>query len=855
MRRLVLALVALAAIHVRCQVDDSTPGWFPFDVPGLDVPPGSPVDLSALVQEPAGNRGFLRAENGHFVDGSGQRVRLIGTNVTGDSCFPDPEQGERLARRLRQWGFNCLRLHFMDFTRTGSIWQDPKTGTLSEEQLVRLDRFMDACARNGIYLDLNLHVSRDYPGQPQLPGSRLLTMGKTLDRWYDPYIAMIEDYARGLLDRKSTVTGVRWGDNPAIGCIEINNENTLINEIRADYRKLPDPWAAALTAKWTAWLESKYQTDAALRAAWNRDVLPLGEELLAGRSWVVENAGGSASTLVQDGNVWRWTATKAGNASWNLQMQVKNLRVEPGRYTFSFRARSKTGNHISHTLMLDRDPWGTVGLRASLDLTPEWQDFTITTPVVAPSVDGPLRLNFSLGNTVGEVEFADFSLRPGGGKGLPADQSLETGMRIPDDDVVDDVVNDWCAFLIDTEMATTRRLVRFLKEDLKCRAPIADTQVTYGGAGGVRRESELCDYIDIHGYWEHPSYVRNEKGWVTDFRIHNTTQVSSPSAGTLGGLACNRVAGLPFSVSEYNTPAPNDHGAELFPLLAAMAALQDWDALYSYTYRDFGKDYENTALKKYFHLIGRADLLVHIPAAVHLFRLGALAPAQETTSVSLPLDQVPSLTRSHYRLSGLWSELGGDLGSTWLRRWELHVKPTGQPEVLDALPHAEGIQAAGPVRWFPTDPAGPWFSLNVPSVRLLIGHVGGRTFPVGDTAFSVADRPWPRDLPAYACISLTALDGLPVAESRRLLLAASARTENHSMAWNADRTSVQGKDAWGQGPTLSEGVPLLLTLPGKAFTAHALDPLGQLGKAIQVTGSQLHLRAEDQTLWVLIERE
>jgi hypothetical protein len=853
MKRLLAVLAIVLAVPARCQVDANTPGWFPFDMPGLEAESGTPVDLSALNAEPAGAHGFLRAVDGHFVDDRGQRVRLIGANITGDSCFMEPETADRLALRLRQWGFNCLRLHFMDFSRVGSVWADPENGTLSEEQLERLDYLIEACAKNGVYINLNLHVAREYAGQPKIPGDRVFRMGKSLDRWYEPYVAQIETYARGLLDRKSTVTGVRWADNPAIGCIEINNENTLINENRDAYRQLPDPWGSAFRAKWTAWLRTKYGTTTALRQAWNRDVQPLGDEML-GSDWKLETHSPAEARLVTDNGVTRWEATKAGTAFWHLQMQYRDLHVPPGRYTVTLRARSRTSSTVSHNLMLNRDPWTTVGLRATLKLTPEWQTFTITTPVVAPPVDGPLRLNLSLANQAGEVEIADYSLRPGGGKGLPEGQTLETGIDIPDDDVVGAVVDDWFAFLIDTEMATTKRLVAFLKKDLGCKSPISDTQVSYGGAGGVRRESETCDYIDIHGYWEHPSYTRSEKGWVTDFRINNTTQVSSPSGGTLGGLAFHRVKGFPFSVSEYNTPAPNDHGAELFPLLGAMAALQDWDALYSYTYRDFGKDYEDTRIRKYFHLIGRSDLLVHIPAAVHLFRLGALQPASETTTVVLPRDQAAHLARTDYRLTGLWNRLGAGLGTAWLRRVELVVKPTGEPEVQNGLPPVEGLVSSETVSWNPTDEKGPWFSLDVPSVRLLIGHVGGRTVPVGDTTFAVDGRPWPKDLPAYACISLTALDGKPVAESKRLLLAASARTENTNMKWNEDRTSLVGKDGWGGDTTVSEAVPLTLTLPVGSYRATALDSQGRPGKPVQVTGNALRLRAEDQTLWVLVER-
>ncbi len=857
MRRALLPALVAASV-VSGQVDKTTPGWFEFDMPGLAAAAGTPVDMSGMNAEPAGKHGFVRIEDGHFVDGRGRRLRLFGTNVTGDSCFPEPDESRRLAVRLRQLGFNCLRLHFMDFSWGGetreSLWANPETGALDEaESMRKLDRLVAECAANGIYINLNLHVGRVYPGTPQMPGDRTFRFGKSVDRWYEPFIVMQETFARAMLDRTNTVTGVRWADDPAVCCIEINNENTMIRDQRAVYRKLGEPFASAFANLWTEWLRRKYRSTEALRAAWGRDVQPLGEEMLTPDGWSVENAQGSESTLTKEADVWRWVATKSGQSSWNLQMQFKSLRLAPRRYTLTCRARSRTSNVVGQTLMLDRDPWTTVGLRARHDLTPEWQAFSTTTEVVAPPVDGPLRVNLSLSNKLGDVEFADFSLRPGGGRGLPEGQSLATGVGIPDDDLATDAQTDWFRFLIDTETRTTRRLVRFLKKDLGCKAPISDTQISYGSAGGVLREAELTDYTDIHGYWEHPHYQRNEKGWVTSFKIPNTTQVAS-SSGTLCGNALYRLADRPFSVSEYNTPAPNDHGAELFPLFATMAAVQDWDALYSYTYRDFGKAYEDTQILRYFHLIGRANVLVHAPACARLFR-GQLLPANaEVTQLTLPRSRVAEFAQAHSRLGTLWAKHGLDAGSAWLRRIALRLGDADTPAVENPLPLPEGPRQRGAVRWHPSDKRGAWFSVNAPAVRLLIGHVGGRTFKLGDASVAVSARPWPRDLPAYACISLVALDGKPVAHSAQLLLAASARTENPNMAWNEERTSLVGKKAWGEGTPVSEAVPLTLTVPGRPVVAQALGADGRIRHRIRTDGNTITLREDDRTLWALIER-
>jgi hypothetical protein len=855
----ILFVFAVCVVAARCgaQVSTSTPGWFEFDMPGLEVPEGSPVDMSWLNAEPAGKSGFVQVKNGHFADGKGRPLRLYGVNVTGDSCFPSEDVSPRLAKRLRQWGFNCLRLHFMDFNRKGSIWEDDKTGKLSEEQLARLDRLIAECAKQGIYINLNLHVGRAYPEQPKIPGSRTFRYGKSLDRWYPPYVAMQEEYARNLLDRKNPYTGNRYADEPAIGCIELNNENTMMRDERLDYRRLPKPMRDVFTGLWTDWLKRKYRSTEKLRVAWSRSVQALGEEMLGGEEWVVQNAQGAESTLTHQDGVWRWNATKAGQSSWNLQMQYRGLDCPPGRYTLQFKARSKTTSTIGHTLMLERSPYGTVGLRDRFTLEPEWNSYCITTEVVAPEKDGSLRLNFSLSNKPGSIEFSDFSLRPGGGKGLPDEQSLEAGIDIPVNDVVSDVTADYFAFLIDTEMATTRRLVKYLKNNLGCRMPVSDTQISYGGAGGVLRETTLCDYSDIHGYWEHPHYQRNEKGWVTSFKIPNTTQVSSLKGGTLASMAFHRVADRPLSVSEYNTPAPNDHGAELFPLLSMMAALQDWDALYAYTYRDFGKDYENTALRKYFHLIGRANLLAHAPAGAMIFRKGLLAPAKSELQVILPKKQVSELTRDHARLTELWTKIGVDLGSAWMRKVTLVLDEQAEVPAYrgsNKAPDGERASDCGAVRWSPCDPKGPWCSLNAPGARLLVGHVAGRSFSVGDVTLDVSARPWLKKLPAYACISLVALDGKPIATSRRMILASSARTENQNMQWNDNRTSLALK-GWGTGPTVSEAVPIKLHLPGAAVKAYALDAKGQCSGVLRTSGSTVELRAEDRTLWAYLTRE
>ncbi|MDQ0291874.1 cellulase family glycosylhydrolase [Oligosphaera ethanolica] len=863
MRNMTMAFLAMVAMAFA-QVSSDTPGWVHFPVPGLELPAASAVDMGFLNAAPAGQNGFVRAAGENFVDDRGVPLRFYGTNVTGTSCFPSVEDGRKLAKRLRQYGFNCLRLHFMDPEYNKEvIWEDANAGTLSAERLALLDHFVDALGREGVYANINLHVYRRYPGQPVPDGDRTFHAGKNIDRWYDEYLAHQEDYARRLLGRVNSVNGRRYAEDPAIMCVELNNENTMIADVRKSIALLPESFQTAYRRLWTAWLMKKYGSSDALRAAWSRGVEPLGEVLVSEKmGWYNENGEGAESTLSPgpEGG-WRWLATKSGKSGWNLQLLIRNFKLAPGLYTVRFQARSATVSSISHSIILNGEPWQTLGLSRNIALTPEWQDFEFFGPIVEAVSDTPYRVNVSLGNKPGDVEIRGYSIQRGGGVGLPDGESLEAGVRLPGDRSCSEVLTDYWAFMIDTEMAGTRRLVKYLKEEIGCRMVVTDTQVSYGRMGGLQRESELSDYIDIHSYWEHPHFLRDEKGRSTGFRIRNSAALANANGGSVPLLASWRVAGKPFSVSEYNIPAPNDHSADLFPMFSVVAALQDWDAFFSYSYRDFGKDYANTALQSYFHLIGRSNLLVHVPFATLLYRQGRLAPATRRTTIALPTAMVPEYARQGLRPGQILEQLGGKESAVFTQQLAVMLDGGISDPVLrggDGLPRVADdgaiVSDDGALRFRHDDPAGAYVSLNLPSARMLTGHVAGREFSLGDVTITVAARPWPRPLPAFSCVTLVALDGMPIAESRKMLLAASGRTENQGMKWNDDRTGLSGPKAWGEGPELSEIVPMSVVIPGGALTLRVLDGDGVPQASRVVPDGRFSIGNEERSLWFLLER-
>ena len=57
-----------------------------------------------------------------------------------------------------------------------------------------------------------------------------------------------------------------------------------------------------------------------------------------------------------------------------------------------------------------------------------------------------------------------------------------------------------------------------------------------------------------------------------------------PDQATLFRIAAERLAGKPFTLSEYNHPAPLDAQAECVPMIASFAAAQDWDGIWLFDY-------------------------------------------------------------------------------------------------------------------------------------------------------------------------------------------------------------------------------------------------------------------------------
>ena len=823
-----LLLALLAAVAPAGSAAE--PAWAPFVIPArLDAPPvwfraAAPI----LTNSPR-----VVVRDGHFYRGA-ERVRFWGVNCAFAGSLPPPEEAAAVAARLAAFGVNNVRLHHMDTEPWPSgLWAADGKG-LAPEALARLDRFVAELAARGVSVDLNLHVGRAHCkalGLPE-PGT---DMGKIVTLFVPAVIEAEKNYARMLLGHVNAVRGVRYADDPAVAIVEISNENSFFMwDGDEKLRALPPYYAELLRGQWNGWLQAKYYgSEAALRQTWAAGADPVGSNLLAGvendpAAWALEQHEGCRGEKAAGTYAGRAAiALRPGHTdatAWHLQIGREAIKLEKGRYyTVSFRAAAERARPLEAGVGQAHEPWNTLGAEQHFTLSPEWREYRIGFEATASDDNARVLLSFGGNDTA--LYVADVALRPGGREGLRADESLEkknvalyadaeTGVR----------AGDRWRFLAEAEKAFWEGMREFVHGELRCPAPVAGTIVF--GPLGLWTQSGM-DYIDAHAYWHHPTFPHQQ--WDQgDWLIEQQAMSDHPADGTFPGLAASRLAGKPFTVTEYNHPAPNDYQAECVPMLASFAALQDWDGVWLYAYSHIPGLSEVDHIDSFFDIRPNPAKWGFMPAGAAIFRQApSVAPATQ------PL------------MPGDWKTAADRLIELQPRQYQLVDAAGLKPAEVCLHPFAwtfGGAPAAGTAPAVTLEWANGLYAARAPWMRVATGRAKG-----DDARF---------ELPDSAAAALVATDGKPLAESRAVLLTACGRCENIGMGFSADRRTV-GRN-WGHGPVRIEAVRGRVTVPGAGWKCRALDAAGQPAREVPLESrggdTVVPLAPEYATMWYWLTR-
>jgi hypothetical protein len=823
------------------------------------------TDISSWLHKPAGKFGHIRAVGDQFVTSAGP-IRFWGTNLCFEACFPSREEAERLAARLASFGFNVVRLHHMD---SYSIWgKSPNKTIIDPEKLDMLDYLIFQLKEHGIYVNINLHVSRWLDEKEGFPHRALRPQyDKGLGNFEPRMIELQKKYARDLLTHRNPYTGLTYAEDPAVAFVEISNEDALYTVWNwGSLDDLPEPYSSTFRKLWNDWLRKKYRTTENLRTAWKAGEFPLGDELLQGgqfgndfeKFWRLERDSQTVVNVTslpggpQGSRLLRIQVERKGEVPWRPQISHPGIAVKKGTpYTLSGWVRASKPGNIAVNCMMAHEPWENLGLYTDVSVGPEWKQFRFT--FFAEKDDPNARITVT-GLEPGVYELAQFSFRPGGVVGLAPDQRLEDDsvptMRKRGPIPPEQARADWADFMWDVEYQYWTGMYRFLKEELGVKALVSGTQLGYGP---THIQAQL-DYLDDHAYWNHPAFPG--RPWDPEnWYIRNVALVNFPP-GTLGTLAARRVVDRPYTVSEYNHPAPMFFAAEGFPMIAAFAAFQRWAGVYVFTY-SHNREFEIRRIQGYFDIKSDPTRLVHLPACAAMLLRGDVAPARELYVAPLDANKERAILRQSLNSRQLNAgEVG--LPTQWALIHAIGVDVHGKsqlPERAEPIQTQRFISDTGEILWDITEKDASYFVLNSPKTRFFTGFVRGRSFELGEVLLKIGQTRLD-----WATVSLTAIEGEGVTQPGRILLAATGYMQNTgARIEDLGGQRITLRRNWGTEPVLCEGIPATLSFPVSPdrLQVWALDEAGNRKTRLPVKpttlgnakGSTFQIGPEYRTLW------
>jgi hypothetical protein len=828
-----------------------------------------PFDASFLIDKPAGRLGPVVARDGHFYTGE-RRIRFWGVNICFAGCFPTHEQADKLANRLARFGINAVRFHHMDSAPwPRGIFADRKLETLSPLALERLDYFITALKKQGVYSNLNLHVSRSWSKAHNWENADKLSESydKLIDIFHPDLIAANKQYARDLLTHVNQYAGTTYAAEPAVCMVEINNEDTLFlwGGERA-LAKLPEPYAGTLNGLWNQWLVSKYGTRDKLALSWNRGATPLGPNLLSGK-WNVEQHGLAKMTAQSNARSHALTVTSADGTGWHIQFNQSGLKLRNGQfYTISFQTESTDARSIDVSVTQAHDPWGNLGLGTSAktssirnSVSPE-----IRLGFVATADEDNARVSFAVGQARGQVLLNNVQFREGGQQGLNDDEDAARRTVAPHaiGPYTEPRKTDWYDFLQQTDETYFTGMRDFLKNELKVQAPVTGT-IGLGPLGTLSQSK--MDFVDAHAYWDHPRFPNND--WSrTNWTISNKAMVDEPANATFWKLAATRVVGKPFTVTEYNHAAPNEWQAECIPMIATYAALQDWDGVFLFAY-SHSDQYEKDHISSFFDIEGNPVKMMPMPLGARIFLGGAVEPLSPVFLHAPREALLPDASTSYYDTWRFATRAG--------TKWPVPLISGFGLAFKKGYARNDAVLVPGPwqigridnhIAWGAKPDGGRGrFIIGNPTFAMFTGFAMGNEqlplcrqtdarFPIelSGALLEASQRTLTKlDTPFCAMLILSADAKSSVAKADRLLIFAAGRAFNQDTKWNDARTTIS--DNWGQSPPRVEVVKATLTLPHD-YTAKALDSAGRTIKQFETTNKTLRLGDAPTICYELIRK-
>ncbi|KPL16994.1 MAG: hypothetical protein AMS26_02535 [Bacteroides sp. SM23_62] len=397
--------------------------------------------------------------------------------------------------------------------------------------------------------------------------------------------------------------------------------------------------------------------------------------------------------------------------------------------------------------------------------------------------------------------------------------------------------SDQTEFLHKKLTAFYARSYAYLRE-LGCKQTICGSNWrghSYSMRHVLEADSHL-DYLDQHDYFDHP-----QGGWRTqDAVFHNQSMLKSPQAGLIGNLAPRQVLNRPYTVSEWNIGAWNEHLMEASFTMIACGLLQGWDGLIQFLLVPRRPPEENPMLTNGFFNVGQnPSVVLQYPTLARLWHrqdiveadpvfIRRIAPSQLNMPSAIPSrffpeafmltfnEEIPEVNEFGHMLA-IVGKVGNEFVSQPMPHYEAHgIKSYLNQEQKVAQ------SMSGELTW---DWGQGYMLINTQRTQGVCGYIGG--ININTETISIESST------SYGLITLTTLnDKESIHSSNHLLLTALGRARNSGTQYGnaADRDQTHDRHASRVAlppaqrvAVLELGEPPIITEPIKGKVLIALD--------------------------------
>lgn len=246
--------------------------WYHYDGVDADIVEGSALDVSFMLEPPAGRHGYVTVKEDSFFFEDGNEARFWGINVVSEHAFPTHEKARYIAKRLAQMGVNLVRFHQLDNYKNGrlSIFGRVPTTTrvVDPDALDRFEYFWAQLKKKGIYLYLDITTSRRVLPD-DLSGFLSNTSFHIQGAFINELIDLQKEYAKQILTHTNPYTKTQLCSDPCLALVLIQNEDSLFYLNKGAAFTIDKEAQSCLDELFGNWLFKKYKSDFVLQKHWS----------------------------------------------------------------------------------------------------------------------------------------------------------------------------------------------------------------------------------------------------------------------------------------------------------------------------------------------------------------------------------------------------------------------------------------------------------------------------------------------------------------------------------------------------------------------------------------------------------